>query len=295
MGRDSRDAKLVTDRFLEAGDDSGFTMDQHDSLGFLLHGGDPFEQTIPVSMAGEALDHFDPGFDGDLLTKNPDRLCAINQRAAEGTPGLVPDKNDRGILAPEIMLEMMADPAGFAHPAGGDDDLAVRVFVELAGFVGGLREMQIVEIQRMIAAFEVGTGFVIKAVGVFLEHLGRGDRQRAIDIDRGVMQQPALAFEFFIFLVQGIDQFLGPADGKGRDDHIATPLQRFFNRMDKAVDFVIGPVVQTITIGRFEDEVIGTIDNGRISEDRDVLIAQVTGKNEFGFAAVFLDPDLQDR
>ena len=65
--------------------------------------------------------------------------------------------------------------------------------------------------------------------------------------------------------------------------------------MDKAVDFVIGPVVQTVTIGRFEDEVIGTVYDCRISEDRDVLVAQVTGKNEFGFAAVFLDPDLQDR
>ncbi len=148
-------------------------MDQHDSLGFLLHGGDPFEQTIPVSMAGEALDHFDPGFDGDLLTKNPDRLCPSTSARPRVPRAWYPTKMTVESLRQRLCLRWWRIRPASHIPLAEMMILLSGSSLSWRDSIGGLREMQIVEIQRMIAAFDVGTGFVIKAVGVFLEHLGR--------------------------------------------------------------------------------------------------------------------------
>ena len=85
-------------------------------------------------MAADALHLHDLRADADLLAEQLYDGRAFEQDPAQGALRLIADEQDRGFRPPEIMLQMMADPARFAHSAGGNNHLWFRILIDPQGF-----------------------------------------------------------------------------------------------------------------------------------------------------------------
>ena len=88
------------------------------------------------------------GGDLDLLALDPHRVGALLQEAAERAIGLIADQQHGAVAPAQPALEMMADAAGVAHAAGGDDDVKAVEPRDRLALVDGLGEAQM----RRIAA-----------------------------------------------------------------------------------------------------------------------------------------------
>ncbi len=93
---------------------------------------------------------------------------------------------------------------------------------------------------------------------------------------------------------QLINQLLGPPYGKGWDDDRSSPpggihddLHQFFHALSV---FRMIP----IPVGGFHDQIIGTLDDGGVSEQGPVHVAQVSGKDQLGDVVIFFGPELHD-
>ena len=98
-----------------------FTVDEDEAVGGRL--ADPVEQDWLVGVGGEPVHGPGLGGDGDLLAEDADLLRAVDDLAAEGADGLVADELHAGPLVPEVVPEMVEDPATGAHPTPADDDV----------------------------------------------------------------------------------------------------------------------------------------------------------------------------
>jgi hypothetical protein len=79
-------------------------------------------------------------------------IRAFNERAPERAVTLNPYKEHGIVRIPESVLEMVLNPASFAHAACGEDYLGARVGVDAHGFLAGFRNGQSLEIQRVDSA-----------------------------------------------------------------------------------------------------------------------------------------------
>ena len=62
-------------------------------------------------------------------------LAPVDDASAEGSFRLISNEDDAVSRIPQVVLQMVADPARFAHAAGGDDDLGGAVDVEPLGLL----------------------------------------------------------------------------------------------------------------------------------------------------------------
>ena len=80
--------------------------------------------------------------------------------------------------------------------------------------------------------------------------------------------------------VQFIDQFLGPAQGKGRDVHDAAVGQGMVQGVCQGGQ-AVGPVfVVPLSVGGFHDQEIAGVGRVRVRDDGGVGAAQVSGKRD---------------
>ena len=75
-----------------------------------------------------------------------------------------------------------------------------------------------------------------------------------------------------------IKQFLGSANGKRRDHHIATPVKGLLQDLRKLPNIIRSRAVKTVTVGRFDHHIIRLLRHLRITDQGSVGITQVTGK-----------------
>ena len=62
--------------------------------------------------------------DSNGFTPQADVLRAIDERAPERTPGLETGDDHIAFTTPDVVFQMVLDPAATAHTASGDDDRA---------------------------------------------------------------------------------------------------------------------------------------------------------------------------
>ncbi len=86
--------------------------------------GVPVEQFLLIGMGGEAADGVDFCVDLDFLLQHSDHFRTLDNLAGQRTLGRITDKNHRSFPAPEVVAEVVADPAAGAHAGTGNDDRA---------------------------------------------------------------------------------------------------------------------------------------------------------------------------
>ena len=106
---------------------------------------------------------------------------------------------------------MMADAAGVAHAAGGDDDVEAG---ELGDRLALLHRLGEAQMRRAKQPLDVDIG--LEAVGMLAEHFGGADGERRIEKDRRRRNVAALHQ-----VDQIDDQFLRALDREGRNEQRA--------------------------------------------------------------------------
>ena len=168
------------------------------------------------------------------------------------------------------MFQVVDNAAARTHAGSGDDDgRAVEVqqaLVVLKLFHG----IQVVEPDGVVSGGFQGFGFPVPALVHGLVQPGDPDAQRGVDEHR----HPG------VDAVQFIDQFLGPAQGKGRDVHDAAVGQGMVQGVCQGGQ-AVGPVfVVPVSVGGFHDQEITGVGRVRVRDDGGVVAAQVSGKRD---------------
>jgi hypothetical protein len=100
--------------------DAYFTMDQH---GFCFPGAaQPVEEVVLISVRREPADRMYICSNSDFFSKDPHAIGPVDQASAEGPLGLIPDDDQAGTYAPQVVLEVVEDPTACHHTGPGDDD-----------------------------------------------------------------------------------------------------------------------------------------------------------------------------
>ena len=109
---------------------------------------------------------------------------------------------------------------------------------------------------------------------VTAEELARIHRHRAVQEHRDIPQAPGI-----LQAAEPVQKALSAADRESGCDHCSAPGDRARH------DFLQGsaridPVVHSVAIGGFHDEVIGLHDRCRIVEDGIIVSAEVSGEDD---------------
>ena len=102
-----------------------------DLRGLLLHFVYPVKESVFVCVAADACKGFYPCIHRDLIPVDLHTFCPVKYPSAQGPLSLIPYKEHRGVLLPQVVLQMMADSARLAHSAGRDHHLGALVSIEL--------------------------------------------------------------------------------------------------------------------------------------------------------------------
>jgi hypothetical protein len=105
--------------------------------------------------------------------------------------------------------------------------------------------------------------------------LGGGDGHGAVDADAPVGEAPLV-----VMPREQVQQFLGAADGEGRDEHVAAAFAR---RGEDVLHLGEGPfagAVQAVAVGGLEQHGVGLLDPHGIAQDGRVGLAEVAGEHE---------------
>ncbi len=102
----------------------------------------PADQGRAVGVTGIGFQHLHPRPYADLLALDTDAGLALLQEPPERAGGLEADQQHRRLLQPQQALEVVTDPAGVAHPAGGDDDVPPAQPLDRPALVRGFRRME---------------------------------------------------------------------------------------------------------------------------------------------------------
>ena len=132
---------------------------------------------------------------------------------------LIADDHYRVIRVLNIVVQMMDNTSRFAHARSGDDHTRSFFIVQCSRFFGIANELQALESENVVVAFQYLIRFIIEAFGVFAEDLGRFHRERAVNIHRQVGQQ-----SFVLQIIQLIDKVLRSADTECRNDDLAAAV-----------------------------------------------------------------------
>ena len=108
----------------EAGERRLLAVGDEDAPARRQPGRDPGEELAAVRMARIHVELTDPRPNGHFLTVDADGGNALLEQGADRARRLVADEQNRGLGAPEVVLEVVADTACLAHAAAGDDDRA---------------------------------------------------------------------------------------------------------------------------------------------------------------------------
>ena len=79
---------------------------------------------------------------------------------------------------------------------------------------------------------------------------------------------------------QQIEHFLGSANGKGRNDHIAATVKSFLENLGQLANIVRPRSVGAVAIGRFNHHIICIFRHLGIPNQRPINISQIAGKQD---------------
>ena len=272
--------------------DGGVAVDHEDLVG---GGGghmvDPVQQVVPVGVGGQAPEIVDGSVDGDVLAEETDLLGPLQQMAAQGPFPLVAHEDHGALRPPQVVLEVVADPAGVAHAGGGDDDLGGLVHVQQLGLVAALGHGQPGEGEQTLAALDELDGLLVQvAPQVTGEDLGGLVGQGGVHHhgEVGVALDQSLLLHF----PHEVQQLLGAAHGKGGDDDVAAPGEGVVDDLGQGLGVGVHGLVVPVAVGALHDHIVGPVHIGGIPDDGLVDVAQVSGEEELFLHPVLAEPHL---
>jgi hypothetical protein len=107
----------------------------------------PAEQPRAAGMRGQAPDRVDLRRDLDRLVPEPHVLGTVDEPPAERALCLEADEHDVTLGAPEVVLQVLHDPAAVAHAAARDHDRAAARLVDPRRVVRRLRRDHVRELR----------------------------------------------------------------------------------------------------------------------------------------------------
>ena len=262
-----------------------FAMDDEESLHLLrVLAGKELGEVFVVAVGAHAADAADLGMDFVEDAENVDLLCAGHEPAAQGVRLAIANEEDgiAGVL--DVIADMVYDPATVCHAAGGDDDAGFVAIVQELGFVYGFDVFEAPEVERVLVGLEDFLDRLIEVLRVVFHDLGGGNAQGAIDVvvER---REPAFFFE----LIEGEKQFLGAADAEGGDDELAFLLQAsLYDPVEDHARGVGDGVVETIAIGRFDQDIVRLWEDFGGTEDIVLIAADVAAEGKVRLFPLFL-------
>src|SRR6516165_11127184 len=105
-----------------------FTMDKERRLAS-ANAAAPCEQFSLVGVSGKSVDRMNRAADWNLFTKKPHMLGAIDDLPCNRARGSKTNEDDRGFSAPQIVSQMVTDPASRTHARTSHDDSAASYSV----------------------------------------------------------------------------------------------------------------------------------------------------------------------
>jgi len=93
----------------------------------------------------EPTERVNGGVDLDRLAVDHDSAGTADKSGPQTPLDLEPDKDHLDVGPPEMMLQVVDDPAPLAHPGAGDDHSHAAQVVQNARFVGRLCETELGE------------------------------------------------------------------------------------------------------------------------------------------------------
>ncbi len=206
---------------------------------------DPAEQIVLVGMRRIGVDSPDLRANRDVFARQADARGTVENDAPERAFGLIADKEDRRLAPGEIMLEMMADTAAFAHARRGKNDRA-RDAVEPDRRVDVLDEMK----GGMIEDLAVD---IFERLRIFGENSRRAARERRIDENARRRYLPAVNQRG-----QVEQQFLRPLEREDRNDEVAAPVERRLHLgTEQTASFLDRHMIaHAIAVGRFANDMV---------------------------------------
>ena len=144
---------------------------------------DPLDQSIHIRVSAHSVKTLDPGVYFDLLPEKLYILLPLEKPSSQSPVCLIPDKQDRTLRTPKVVLQMMTDPARITHAGCRDDHLWFFDEIDHLGIVTRRRGMKSRKDQRVDSGIYQSERFLIKTVPhIFCEYFRRLDRQRAVKI-----------------------------------------------------------------------------------------------------------------
>ncbi|OPY68180.1 MAG: hypothetical protein A4E62_02106 [Syntrophorhabdus sp. PtaU1.Bin002] len=237
-------------------------------------------------MGRESPDGVYPGPDRKFLSQDPDGFCPFNNEPPKGPPNLEPREDNRTLGSPEIVLKVVPDTATLTHPAARNDDGPGFYLVDLLRFLNGCREMDFHPFSA--PELEGVHGFGVKEFGVCHVDLcgliGKGAIHKDVEIP-----QPACLGEF----IENIENILGAAHGKSREQHISALLEGGLYGFHHLVNALFHPLMKTVTVGRLHYHIIRFGDMLRIVDNRVFVLSHITGENNLFLPVGIFVPDFE--
>ena len=266
-------------------------VDHEHPPGLFRKGVHPAQQTVLVRVAGHAGQLTDLGLYLDGLTEQLDRVHPFDEGAPQGAHGLKAHEQNGTFRPPQVVLEVVADASGFAHAAGGQDDLGRAVGVDHAGVLAGHADAQPRHVDGVDALFQQSAGLLVKAVGVCIpEDAGGLGGQRAVNVDRKIAV--SLDKAFFLDLTQKIQHFLRAAHRKAGHHHVAAPVKGTLQDFSKLCHIIGLWGVAAVAVGRLHKHIVCLLDIGRVFYNGLVQIADIAGEDQLCGGAALGDPQL---
>ena len=239
-----------------------------------------FHELAVVGVAGEAVEDFDAGADGDEVTEDGDFGVPFAELPAEGVFRTVADEEDGGARVGEVVLEMVDDAAALTHAGGGDDDEGAVLAIELLTLDGGADELEAFEAEGVAFVEEEVVDGVVEAFRVEAEDLGGGDGEGAVDKDGDAGEAGGLDE-----VVDDVEELLGALDGEGGDEDFAAVFEGVGEDAAEVlagvgVHFMFAPAV-----GAFHDDGVDVRGVVRIAQEVVVAAADIAGEEETFFLA----------
>ncbi len=168
----------------------------------------PANQLGTVGVTRIIVDTANARGDFDFLTLDADSLRTVIKKPPQRAARLEAGQQDCCFPIPKPTLEMVADPAGIAHAARGNDDVESRKLFDRLAFADSLGETQM---RRLKNRRDIDIGAEFRRV--LAENLGGANGQGRIEKDRRVLNL-ALLHE----IDEIDDQLLGALDREGWDE-----------------------------------------------------------------------------
>ncbi|OPY72261.1 MAG: hypothetical protein A4E63_01295 [Syntrophorhabdus sp. PtaU1.Bin050] len=224
--------------------------------------------------------------DRKFLSQDSDGFCPFNNESPKGPLDLEPREDNCTLGPPKIVFKVVPDTAALTHSATRNDDGPGFYLVDLLRFLNGCRKMN----SHPFGAPELEGvhGFRIKELGVghidLCGLIGKGAVHKDVEVP-----QPSCLGKF----IKNIENILGTAHSKSREQHVAAPLERGFDGFNHLINALFHPFVKTVAVGRLNEHIIRFGDMLRIVDNRVFVLSHVTGKDNFFLPICTFVPDFE--